>query len=77
MQNADNVVKLSNLLRITIYLQYKFQIITVMGLFEESEDWILFQEGDGPDPRGEGGCMVNFLALVFVFLIIGLFFTCS
>gem|GEM_PF-3943323 len=48
-----------------------------MGLFEESEDWILFQEGDGPDPRGEGGCMVNFLALVFVFLIIGLFFTCS
>lgn len=48
-----------------------------MGWFDESEEWILFQEGEGPDPEGEGGCMVNLLSLLFVFLIIGLLFTCS
>lgn len=48
-----------------------------MGWFDESEGWILFQEGEGPDPRGEGGCMINFLAMLVIILIFVLLFTCS
>lgn len=40
---------------------------------DESEKWILWQEGAGSDPNGEGGCLMNLgcaVIFILIFLII-------
>lgn len=41
-----------------------------MGLFDESEEWILYQEGDGPNPEGEPGCLESILAVIVVIVFV-------
>lgn len=44
-----------------------------MGFMDETEKWILWQEGDGPDPNGEGGCLFNLgcmAVIIVIFLLV-------